>query len=111
MDVQPIESPMSAVSWVSHVVEERRLRRVCGVKQEDTMICERWRGLTVLDHFHGTAINISAWMYDGLRCINCGSIIVLMTGEGNVSRTSYGAVRSAHTMRVDRGWPLDRDEH
>ena len=75
------------------------------------MICERWRGLTVLNHFYGTAIDISAWMYDGLRCINCGSIIVLMTGEGNVSYTSYGAVRSARTTRLDRGWPLDRNEH
>ena len=48
------------------------------------MICERCGGLKALDHFYGTAIDVSAWMYDGFRCINCGSITALMTGEGDM---------------------------
>jgi hypothetical protein len=48
------------------------------------MICERCGGLKVLDHFYGTAIDVSAWMYDGFRCINCGSITALMRNEGDV---------------------------
>ena len=53
----------------------------CAVaNQEDIMTCDRCGELNVLDNFSGTAIDVSAWMYDGLRCINCESITALMTG-------------------------------
>lgn len=59
------------------------------------MICERCGGLKVLDHFYGTAIDVSAWMYDGFRCINCGSITALMRNEGDV----YHAPRTERSGR------------
>ena len=49
--------------------------------QEDIMICERCGGLKLLEHFYGSSTDVSAWMYDGLRCINCGSITALKMGE------------------------------
>jgi hypothetical protein len=39
------------------------------------MICERCGGLEVVEHFYGTATDVSAWEYGGRRCVNCGSII------------------------------------
>jgi len=49
--------------------------------KEDIMICERCGGLKILEHFYGSSTDVSAWMYDGLRCINCGSITALKMGE------------------------------
>jgi len=49
--------------------------------QEDIMICERCGGLKILEHFYGSSTDVSAWMYDGLRCINCGSITALKMGQ------------------------------
>ena len=49
------------------------------------MRCERCGGLKVVDHFYGTAIDVPAWNYDGVRCINCGSVTALMRGEREVS--------------------------
>lgn len=49
--------------------------------QEDIMNCERCGGLKILEHFYGSSTDVSAWMYDGLRCINCGSITAFKMGE------------------------------
>ena len=52
--------------------------------QEDIMMCERCGGLKILEHFYSTSTDVSAWMYDGVRCINCGSITALKMGEKNM---------------------------
>ena len=52
--------------------------------QEDIMMCERCGGLKILEHFYGSSTDVSAWMYDGVRCINCGSITALKMGEKNI---------------------------
>jgi hypothetical protein len=57
--------------------------------QEDTMRCERCGGLKVEDHFCGTAIDVPAWDYDGVRCINCGSITALIRGEREVRNAPH----------------------
>jgi hypothetical protein len=49
------------------------------------MRCERCGGLKVVDHFYGMSNDVPAWKYDGLRCINCGSITAFMQGERKVS--------------------------
>ena len=49
--------------------------------QEDIMNCVRCGGLKILEHFYGSSSDVSAWMYDGLRCINCGSITALKMRE------------------------------
>ena len=45
------------------------------------MICERCRGLKLFDYFYGMANDGSVWRYDGLRCVNCGSITSLLGAE------------------------------
>lgn len=95
MEVQPIVSPMI---WRRgfHTSLKNDIFMECAVtNQEDIMICERCGGLKVFDHFYGTAIDVSAWMYDGLRCVNCGSITALMRGEGDV----YYAPRTERSGR------------
>lgn len=52
--------------------------------QEDIMMCERCGGLKLIEHFYGSSTDVSAWMYDGLRCINCGSITALKMEEKNM---------------------------
>jgi hypothetical protein len=52
--------------------------------QEDIMKCERCGGLKLIEHFYGTSTDVSAWMYHGVRCINCGSITALKMGEKNM---------------------------
>ena len=52
--------------------------------QEDIMMCERCGGLKILEPFYGTSTDVSAWMYDGVRCINCGSITALKMEEKNM---------------------------
>ena len=49
--------------------------------QEDIMMYERCGGLKLIEHFYSSSTDVSAWMYDGLRCINCGSITALKMGE------------------------------
>lgn len=53
--------------------------------REEIMICERCRGLKLLDHFYGMENDGSVWTYDGLRCLNCGFITPLMKGERPVT--------------------------
>jgi hypothetical protein len=60
------------------------LMEYAGANQEDIMICERCGGLKLLEHFYGSSTDVSAWMYDGLRCINCGSITALKMEEKNM---------------------------
>lgn len=42
--------------------------------QEVMMNCLRCGGLQMLDQFYGRESNGSVWMYDAVRCLNCGSI-------------------------------------
>ena len=63
------------------------------------MRCERCGGLKVGDHFYSTAIDVSAWMYDGLRCINCGSITVPIRGEREVN-DAPGTERSSRLGQI-----------
>ena len=60
-------------------------KECAGANQEAIMMCERCRGLKLLDRFYGMANDGSVWMYDGLRCVNCGSVTVPMMGEGAVN--------------------------
>jgi hypothetical protein len=53
--------------------------------QEEIMDCERCGGLKLLDRFYGMANDGSVWMYDGVRCLNCGSINKPMRGNEEVS--------------------------
>ena len=65
--------------------------------QEDIMMCERCGGLKILEHFYSTSTDVSAWMYDGLRCINCGSITALKMRKRHTrpeSRPLASAVRA-----------------
>ncbi|HNP61772.1 MAG TPA: hypothetical protein PKM72_13085 [Nitrospirales bacterium] len=38
------------------------------------MNCVRCGGFQMLDQFYGMENNGSVWMYDAVRCLNCGSI-------------------------------------
>mgnify|MGYP003530250034 CR=1 FL=1 len=58
--------------------------------QEEIMNCERCGGLKLLDRFYGMANDGSAWMYDGVRCLNCGSINKPMRGNEEVSHAERG---------------------
>ena len=58
------------------------------------MICERCRGLKLLDHFYGMANDGSVWRYDGLRCVHCGSVTGVQMGEGAVNDASHDAERA-----------------
>ena len=51
--------------------------------------------------FYGTAIDVPAWNYDGVRCINCGSITALMRGEREVRTRPIGSGQAgwASSMR------------
>ena len=56
--------------------------------QEDIMMCERCGGLKIFEHFYGTSTDVPAWMYEGLRCINCGSITALTMKEKDMHYVS-----------------------
>lgn len=62
--------------------------------QEEIMICERCRGLKLFDRFYGMANDGSVWRYDGLRCVNCGSVTSLQKGEEAVKDAPRGAERA-----------------
>lgn len=69
--------------------------------QEEIMMCERCRGLKLLDRFYGMANNGSVWMYDGLRCVNCGSVTSLQREEEAVIDAPRGAERAnRYPLRV-----------
>lgn len=58
---------------------------VAGADQEVIMNCTRCGGFQMLDRFYGLDDDGSVWMYDGVRCLNCGSINKPMRGEGETS--------------------------
>ncbi|HSF10119.1 MAG TPA: hypothetical protein VLA60_11940 [Nitrospirales bacterium] len=46
------------------------------------MNCPRCGGFQMLDQFYGLENNGSVWMYDAVRCLNCGSIEEPMREKG-----------------------------
>ena len=64
------------------------------------MICERCRGLKLMDHFYGMGNDGSVWRYDGLRCVNCGSITSLTEKEGPVNDAPHGERANRYPLRV-----------
>ena len=56
--------------------------------QEDIMMCERCGGLKIFEHFYSSSTDVPAWMYEGLRCINCGSITALTMKEKDMHYVS-----------------------
>ena len=76
-------------------------KQCTGANQEEIMICERCRGLKLLDRFYGMANDGSVWMYDGLRCVNCGSVTGFQMGERAVNDAPRGAERAnRYPLRV-----------
>ena len=70
--------------------------------QEDIMMSERCGGLKILEHFYGTSTDVSAWMYDGVRCINCGSITALKMGEKNMHYMTPPSSRIRSSSRISQ---------
>jgi hypothetical protein len=46
------------------------------------MNCPRCGGFQMSDQFYGLESNGSVWMYDAVRCLNCGSIEEPMREKG-----------------------------
>ncbi len=63
--------------------------------QEVIMNCIRCGGLQMLDQFYGMEGDGSVWMYDGVRCLNCGSIIAPM-------RETSEPIPSLRTERINQ---------
>ena len=66
------------------------------------MNCPRCGGFQMLDQFYGLENNGSVWMYDGVRCLNCGSIEEPMRkkGEGIPSLRTERANQHALSVRT-----------
>jgi hypothetical protein len=59
------------------------------------MNCRRCGGFQVLDQFYGMENNGSVWMYDAVRCLNCGAIEEPMREKGE-------AIPSPRVERANR---------
>jgi hypothetical protein len=64
------------------------------------MTCERCRGLKLLDRFYGMANDGSVWMYDGLRCVNCGSVTSLQREERAANDAPRAERSNQYPLRV-----------
>ena len=63
--------------------------------QEVIMNCIRCGGFQMLDQFYGMENNGSVWMYDAVRCLNCGSIKEPMREKGE-------AIPSVRAERINQ---------
>lgn len=63
--------------------------------QEVIMNCIRCGGFQMLDQFYGMENNGSVWMYDAVRCLNCGSIEEPMREKGK-------AIPSVRAERINQ---------
>ena len=50
--------------------------------QEEIMNCPRCGGFQMPDQFYGLEGDGTVWMYEGVRCLNCGSIEEPMREKG-----------------------------
>ncbi|MGQ0810579.1 MAG: hypothetical protein ACT4OO_05065 [Nitrospiraceae bacterium] len=65
------------------------------------MTCERCGGLKIFDHFYGTEAEVSAWSYEGLRCLNCGNVSATTVTNGRLQL----AAPPSPGRGSERKWP------
>ncbi|MEO8327017.1 MAG: hypothetical protein ABI618_14270 [Nitrospirota bacterium] len=69
------------------------------------MNCIRCGGLQMVDQFYGMEGDGSVWMYDGVRCLNCGAVHEPMreTSESIPSLRTERANQYGLTVRTVAG--------